>query len=128
MYNFLKRVEEVKNSLSTSAFARELGMGQKTVDFYLRGERKPSVEFVVNICSKFGVSSDWLLGLSDDKERGGSAATATANGAPAIAVSGAGAKVTVGASGRHGVPTLPNCSTCKYKRLADAFKAIQTPD
>lgn len=75
-------------------------MGQKTVDFYLRGERKPSVEFILNICSKFNVSADWLLGLP---ERGGSAAQATANGAHSIAVAGTGAKVTAGG----------DCAKCK---------------
>lgn len=101
------------------------------MDRYLKG-REPPIGVIRQLCVVYGVSADWLLGLSDVKEHGGSAATATANGAPAIAVSGAGAKVTVGASGRRGAADaterVPPCSTCKYKRLADAFKAIQTPD
>jgi len=99
MYNFLDRVEEVKKDLNTSAFARVLGMGQKTVDFYLKGERKPSVEFVVNICSKFGVSADWLLGLPDH----GNTGIATATGSHAIAVSGHNTTVNAGS----------DCSKCK---------------
>lgn len=99
MYNFLERVESVRKGLSTSAFARALGMGQKTVDFYLKGERKPSVEFVTNICSKFGVSADWLLGLP---ERGGSAAVDAPNNSGAIAV-GSNALATAGG----------DCSKCQ---------------
>lgn len=45
-------------------------MPQKTVDTYINGQRKPSVEFIMRVCSKCHVSADWLLGLSDD--RGGS--------------------------------------------------------
>lgn len=65
MFNFLKRVSEVQNGMATMAFAKKLGMNQKTVDLYVKGERKPSVEFVRNICSTFGVSADWLLGLQN---------------------------------------------------------------
>lgn len=64
MLKFLERVSEVQNGMATLAFAKRLGMNQKTVDMYVKGERKPSVEFVRNICSNFGVSADWLLGLS----------------------------------------------------------------
>lgn len=79
----------------------------------------------MNICSKFNVSADWLLGLP---ERGESGSHATANGSNSIAVAGSGAKVTVGAVGRHGAPTLPDCAKCKYRKFSEAFKAIQTPD
>ena len=50
--------------MSVSAFARFLGLNQKTLDLYMKGERKPSVELIVAVCSKCGRSADWLLGLS----------------------------------------------------------------
>ena len=71
---FLSRLKELQGSNSVSAFARYLEMPQKTVDTYIKDQRKPSVEFVVRVCSKCGVSADWLLGLSDD--RGGSKSAA----------------------------------------------------
>lgn len=49
-------------------------MPQKTVDTYINGQRKPSVEFIMRVCSKCHVSADWLLGLSED--RGGSQSAA----------------------------------------------------
>lgn len=67
MFNFLSRVAEVQNGMNTSAFARQIGMNQKTIDLYMKGERKPSVDFVLNICSTFKVSADWLLGLSEER-------------------------------------------------------------
>ena len=41
-------------------------MQQSTLDLYLKGKRKPSVEFVYCVCRRCGVSADWLLGLSED--------------------------------------------------------------
>ena len=50
--------------MSVSAFARFLGLNQKTLDLYMKGERKPSVDLIVAVCTKCGRSADWLLGLS----------------------------------------------------------------
>ena len=66
MYKLLiARIKELQGEKSVSAFARYLEMPQKTVDTYINGERKPSVEFIMRVCSKCHVTSDWLLGLSD---------------------------------------------------------------
>ena len=62
MKEFLDRLNECRNGLSVSAFARFLGINQKTLDLYIKGERKPSVELIVAVCSKCGKSADWLLG------------------------------------------------------------------
>ena len=64
---FLARLNECRKGMSVSAFARHLGLNQKTVDLYIKGERKPSAELIIAVCSKCGVSADWLLGLSDDR-------------------------------------------------------------
>ena len=66
MKNFLERLNICRNGMSVSAFSRLLGLNQKTLDLYIQGERKPSVELIVAVCSKCGRSSDWLLGLADD--------------------------------------------------------------
>ena len=65
MQEFLDRLNECRNGASVSAFARLLGLNQKTLDLYIKGERKPSVELVLAVCSKCGRSADWLLGLQD---------------------------------------------------------------
>ncbi len=64
MQTFLERLSECRGAMSVSAFARFLGMNQKTLDMYIKGERKPSVELVQAVCSKCGRSADWLLGLA----------------------------------------------------------------
>lgn len=64
MKDFLERLNECRNGMSVSAFSRLLGLNQKTLDLYIKGERKPSVELVLAVCSKCGRSADWLLGTS----------------------------------------------------------------
>ena len=68
MKNFLERLNKCRNGASVSSFARQLGLNQKTVDLYVKGERKPSVELVVAVCSSCCCSADWLLGLSSTSE------------------------------------------------------------
>ena len=63
MQEFLERLNDCRNGMSVSAFSRFLGLNQKTLDLYIKGKRKPSVELVVAVCSKCGRSADWLLGL-----------------------------------------------------------------
>lgn len=67
MKSFLERLNKCRNGESVSAFARRLGMNQKTVDLYVKGERKPSVELVLSVCEKCSCSADWLLGLSSSE-------------------------------------------------------------
>ena len=67
MDSFLEKLKSLQGQVSTAAFARRLGVNQKTLDHLVKGERKPSVEMVVTICSCLGVSSDWLLGLPPAK-------------------------------------------------------------
>lgn len=62
--NVIERVRMLQGDRPNFEFGRILGMTPQTVDLYMRGKRKPSVEFVVNVCSCFKVSADWLLGLS----------------------------------------------------------------
>lgn len=68
MQSFLERLNNCRNGMSVSAFARLLGMNQKTIDLYIKGERKPSVELITTVCSKCGCSADWLLGLQSNSE------------------------------------------------------------
>ena len=68
MDKFLERLNECRNGMSVSAFSRFLGMNQKTLDLYIKGLRKASVELIVSVCSKCGRSSDWLLGLATSNE------------------------------------------------------------
>ena len=113
MFDFLKKVSEVQNGRSASAFARDIGMNQRAVDMYIKGERKPSVDFVRNICATQHISADWLLGLP-----GNDCGTHITNSPGAIVGTNTG---TINSS----VSTAADCDNCKFKRLAEALKAVQ---
>lgn len=47
-------------------FARIIGVSSKTYEHYEYGTRKPNVQFLLQLVGTIGVSSDYLLGLTDD--------------------------------------------------------------
>lgn len=81
-------------------------MTQQTVDQYLKGKNKPSLEFIMNICTVFTVSSDWLLGLP------------TAGGGPSVNA-GSGAAVNIGSGS---ATAGGDCSKCQL--MADHIRQI----
>ncbi len=64
---FMTRLKELQGENTVTAFARYLEIPQNTLDCYIKGRRKPSVELVLRVCKKCAVSADWLLGLSEDR-------------------------------------------------------------
>ena len=100
------RAKELMGPMSVKQFALKLGMTQQTVDLYIKGARKPSVEFIYNICCSFNVSADWLLGLSQSRD----ASIVAPNNSGAIA-SGPNAQATL-----HAAPAVPSppseCARC----------------
>ena len=71
MKKVLARIDELRNGQSVNSLAIALEMAQTTLNSYLLGKRKPSIDLIKRICAYFDVSADWLLGLTD--ERGGGA-------------------------------------------------------
>lgn len=45
-------------------FAQRIGISQPTLSCYEKGTALPSVEILINIALKFGVSLDWLCGVT----------------------------------------------------------------
>ena len=64
---FQERFELLRKerNLSNTDFAAFLGMSRQTVGFYLNGNRIPDALTLIRIAEKCGVSSDYLLGLTD---------------------------------------------------------------
>ena len=50
---------------SIAGYAKTLGITRQTLGFYLNGDRIPDIETVGQISRACGVSSDWLIGLTD---------------------------------------------------------------
>ncbi len=62
-----ERIREIRaeNKLTQREFGERLSVSQDTVSLWEKGKSLPSAEYIVLICRKFGVSSDYLLGLKD---------------------------------------------------------------
>ncbi len=52
---------------SVKCFSMDINITEATISRYLSGSRTPDLPYVVKIAEYFGVSVDWLLGLSGDK-------------------------------------------------------------
>ncbi|MBQ2714090.1 MAG: helix-turn-helix transcriptional regulator [Clostridia bacterium] len=67
MKTFCERLKELRleNNLTTTQLGELLGVNNSTVSRWERGEILPSIEHVYNICKRFDISSDYLLGLID---------------------------------------------------------------
>ena len=60
--------------MSQEEFATRTGTKQTSYSCWERGEKDPSISVLYQISTTFGVSADWLLGLSDVREPTQSAA------------------------------------------------------
>ncbi len=56
-----------KNGYTRKRLAEELGRPYRTITNYEMGEREPGHGYIVEIAKKFNVSTDYLLGKSDDE-------------------------------------------------------------
>ena len=61
----LRTIREDHNILQKD-LADEFHVNQSTISKYELGDREPTIEYVIQFCQYFNVSTDFLLGLSDD--------------------------------------------------------------
>lgn len=66
---FRQRLNELLGDMSTTEFAEKVGLSRQTMGFYLNGDRIPDAETLLRICEKCNISSDWLLGITNDRNR-----------------------------------------------------------
>lgn len=55
----------LKHNYTYQAFADEIGITAAYVSGIVNGQTDPSVEILYAFAAKLGVSTDWLLGLTD---------------------------------------------------------------
>lgn len=65
---FWDRLEPLLKSGGQAELAKLLNVSQPSVGRWLNHERIPDLLSLVSICRVFGVSADWLLGLSSAQE------------------------------------------------------------
>lgn len=66
---FIKRLTELMEEFEMTQIqlAQKIDITNVTISRYLSGERKPRIEIVTKIANVFSVSTDYLLGLSDER-------------------------------------------------------------
>ena len=64
----LKKLRE-QHGLSQSELADKLGISRGSISFYENESRVPDINILRDICNLFSVSSDYLIGLSDDPKQ-----------------------------------------------------------
>ena len=62
---FTKRFRELRGKRDNTEFAKFLGISRQTVGFYYNGDRIPDAMMLKQSAEKCGVSTDYLLGLTD---------------------------------------------------------------
>jgi len=65
---FRSRLAEIVEVFGTQAeFSRVIGVDRSTVSRWLAGTAVPDMQKIITICESTGVSSDYMLGLTDRK-------------------------------------------------------------
>ncbi len=62
------RIKELRRerALSQQALAQHIGVSQKAIDYWERNINEPKASYIVLLAEFFGVSSDYLLGITDN--------------------------------------------------------------
>lgn len=67
MNKISERIFELRKerSLSQQKLAKQIGVSQKSIDFWEKGINEPKASYIIKLATYFHVSSDYLLGLED---------------------------------------------------------------
>ena len=58
-----------EKGLSQKELAKELGMSPTGLYNWEKNKREPNILQIMNICNILNISADWLVGLSEQKEK-----------------------------------------------------------
>lgn len=64
---FSKRIKHIRKRrhMTQAEFSKSLGITQRGLQYYEKGERLPEMSLFCHICLTLNVSADYLLGFSD---------------------------------------------------------------
>ena len=67
--DFSKTMSELRHAkgFSQRRVAAELNISQALLSHYENGAREPGLPFLVRACRYYGVTADYMLGMSDDR-------------------------------------------------------------
>lgn len=71
MKKFNERLRELRedSNLTQTALAKELFIDQRSLSFYEIGKYEPNLDTLIRIAIFFNVSTDYLLGLTDNPKK-----------------------------------------------------------
>lgn len=66
---FGSRIQALRRSshLKQDQLAEKIGVSTSAIGMYEQGRREPSYEVLIKIATYFGVTTDYLIGINDDK-------------------------------------------------------------
>jgi transcriptional regulator with XRE-family HTH domain len=62
---FASRLKELRGDIKQEDFGATIGVSRGAISYYEKETRTADIEILGKICTYYGVSADWLLGLSD---------------------------------------------------------------
>lgn len=67
MNTFAERLKElrIEAKLTQTQLAEQTNISQSAISAYERGEQMPTMYVLIVFCKFFGVSSDYMIGLTD---------------------------------------------------------------
>ena len=122
--NFQSRLKELRGTNSQANFAKLIGVTQVALSSWERGARDPAASTISLIARSCGVSSDWLLGLSDDPHPATRAGSAVANGNGVAVSGGVNGNGSIVAGNGNVVSPAGNCEALA-KRVAELEKIVK---
>lgn len=66
----LRRINDLRidNDLSIAQLARNINISPRSLQYYLKGQYELPIPILLDIANYFNVSTDYLLGRTDNKE------------------------------------------------------------
>ena len=81
MYRILKELR-IEHGLTQKELALQLGITQDSISLWEKGKRTPDTQYIIKMAEIFNVSTDYLVGRTDDLGN----VTAMPSAVPALAV------------------------------------------
>ena len=66
--SFSEKIRDLRGDDTLAVFSNRIGIHLNTYQHYESGARKPNVNVILQIALTCNVTSDWLLGLSDEED------------------------------------------------------------
>ena len=65
---YVERIRQLRleDGLSQAQLAQEIGISQSAIGYWEQGSRVPNANAIIALAKYFGVTSDYILGLSDN--------------------------------------------------------------